>query len=234
MALAPHLAFNTRISHSREIVFAGDHVRLAGQTDYPDLRTPPNGFPLLFLLPHTGGNTRESAAEFAEIGVRAGYAIFRWDRRGTGRSGASGSGSATRDAVEAYATALEQPQINRRDVIIIAHGAGTGLLGSTYATFARVQPPRAALLIASLLDPQAIQSLDTRIHIIQGENDWNSWQVYSQAACRAHREVYGHGATYTMLPGLDHDLMSHDPGCPGLHPLTRSAVADWLRMAALR
>jgi alpha-beta hydrolase superfamily lysophospholipase len=234
MALAPYLAFSTRISHSREVIFAGDGVRLAGQTDYPELRTPAGGFPLLFLLLHTGCNTREHAAELAEIGVSAGFAVFRWDRRGTGRSGASGAGSATQDAVEAYATALGQPQINRREVIIVGQGAGSGLLGSAYGLFARVQPPRAALLLGSLLDPQAVQSLDTRVHIIQGEHDWNAWQTYSQAAARAHRAVYPHGATYTMLPGLDHDLISHDPLLPGFHPLLRGAVADWLRIVAQR
>lgn len=226
MALAPYLTFTTRISHSREVIFAGDGVRLAGQTDYPELRTPSTGFPLLFLLLHTGCNSREHASDLAEIGVSAGFAVFRWDRRGTGRSGASGAGSATQDAVEAYATALNQPQINRRDVIIVAQGAGSGLLGSAYALFARVQPPRAALLIGNLLD--------TRIHIIQGEHDWNAWQTYSQAATRAHRDIYPHGATYTMLPGLDHDLMSHDPLLPGFHPLLRGAVADWLRIVAQR
>jgi hypothetical protein len=37
-----------------------------------------------------------------------------------------------------------------------------------------------------------------------------------------------------MLPGLDHDLMSHDPLLPGFHPLMRGAVADWLRIVARR
>ncbi len=234
MALAPHFLFDTRIGHSREVIFAGDGVRLAGQTDYPEQRTPPSGFPLLFLLLNTGCNTRDDAAELAEVGVSEGFAVFRWDRRGTGRSGASGAGSATQDAVAAYETALRQPQINRREVIIVAQGSGSGLFGSAYALFARVQPPRAALLLGSLLDPQAIQSLDTRVHIIQGEHDWNPWMVYSQAACRAHRQLYPHGATYTMLPGLDHDMMSHDPLLPGFHPLMRGAVADWLRLAAAR
>lgn len=234
MSIAYHSAYATRIGHSREVIFAGDNVRLAGQTDYPEMRTPAGGFPLLFLLPNTHCNTRDDVEPLAEVGVDAGFAVFRWDRRGTGRSGAGGAGSTTQDAVEAYETALHQPQINRRQVIIVAQGAGTGLLGSAYGLFARVQPPHAALLISSLLDPTAIQALDTRIHIIQGENDWNPWQTYSQAACRAHRAIYPHGATYTMLPGLDHDLMSQDPLLPGLHPLTRSAIGDWLRMAAPR
>lgn len=230
MTMTPSLARMLRISHNREVTFAGDHVLLAGQMDYPDLSTPPGGFPLLYLLTDTLCNTRDECDTLVEIGALAGYAVFRWDRRGTGRSGASGRGSATQDAVEAYETALHQPQINRRSVIIVAMGAGSGLLGSAYGLFARVQPPKAVLLAANLLDAQAIQALDTRIHIVQGENDWNPWQVYAQQVCRAHRHLYPHGATYTLLPGVAHDLMSQDPLLPGLHPMARSAIADWLAL----
>src|SRR5215212_8223910 len=97
-----------------EVIFAGDEVRLAGQIDYPDTPRPQDGYPLLFVLHHACCTSREDYSEYAEIALANGYAVFRWDKRGTGRSGDSGRGSTTQDAVNAYDIALTQPDINRK------------------------------------------------------------------------------------------------------------------------
>jgi len=102
------------IGHTIELTFAGDNVRLAGQLDYPDRPKPEQGYPLLFVLHHAGCNARADYGHYARMGLMKGYAVFRWDKRGMGRSGASGRGSTTQDAVNAYEIALSQPGINRR------------------------------------------------------------------------------------------------------------------------
>ncbi len=217
------------VSTPTELVFAGDEVRLAGQIDYPDSPRPASGYPLLFVLHHACCNTREDYADYAQTALAAGYAVFRWDKRGTGHSGASGRGSTTQDSVNAYEIALAQPDINRRQVVILALGAGSGLLGSAFGLFARIQHPFAALLVANLLDPDAILALDTRVKIIMSAQDWNAPQVYGEQAAAAHQAAYRHGASYDLIDSEDRLLIDSDAaGKTALNDSARKGISAWL------
>ena len=213
------------LSTSTEIVFAGDEVRLAGQIDYPTRHRPENGFPLLFVLHHACCNTREDYRDYAQVALANGYAVFRWDKRGTGRSGASGRGSTTQDAANAYEIAVAQPEINHNRVVILAVGAGTALLGSSFGLFARTQHPYAVLLVANMLDPQEILALDTRIKILLSPEDWNTPEIYGEAACDAHKQAYRHGASFTLTDGGDRLLVDAEGN---LYPDARKVIGDWL------
>ena len=215
-------------THTHELVFAGDHVRLAGQIDYPTTPPPQGGYPLLFVLHHAGYDSREWYWPYAQIGLESGYAVFRWDKRGTGRSGGSGRGSTTQDAVNAYEIALEQERINHHRAVILAQGSGTALLGSSYGLFARVQKPYGVLLISNMLNVDSILAVDTRIQIVMGNLDWNPWQQYARAACAAHKLAYKHGADYYVVPGADRSII-HKNGHHYSLPLEAEAVIrNWL------
>jgi hypothetical protein len=224
MTMTLNLAVVTPLTE--ELVFAGDEVRLAGQTDYPSLPRKSSKFPLLFILHHACGSTRDDYADYAAIGLESGYAVFRWDKRGTGRSGGGGRGSTTQDAVNAYEIALEQPNVDRKRAVILALGAGTGLLGSSYGLFARVEPPYGALLVANMLNENDILALNTRLHIVAGQEDWNSPDVYAVAAAEAHSSAYRYGASAYIAPRADRMLLTHDEV---LHNGARKAMRDWLK-----
>ena len=212
-----------------EIVFAGDEVRLAGQIDYPSTPRPADGYPLLFVLHHACCNARDDYRDYAQLALANGYAVFRWDKRGTGRSGASGRGSTTQDAVNAYEIALSQPGINHKRAVILAVGAGTGLLGSSFGLFARVQHPYAVLLVANALDENEILALDTRVHIMMSTRDWNSADVYGEAAAKAHRKAYRHGATYYVSDNSDRLLMNADAyGRTVMEANAQKVIGNWL------
>lgn len=212
-----------------EIVFAGDEVRLAGQIDYPDTPRPQDGYPLLFVLHHACCISREDYREYAEIALANGYAVFRWDKRGTGRSGDSGRGSTTQDAVNAYDIAVTLPNVNHKRVTILAVGAGSALLGSSFGLFARIQHPHAVLLIANQLDPEEILALDARIKILMSPEDWNAPEVYGAAAADAHLKAYRHGASYYLADAGDRHLLLTDSfGKTHLHPGARKVIGDWL------
>ncbi|MAS37118.1 MAG: hypothetical protein CL610_24170 [Anaerolineaceae bacterium] len=208
-----------------ELVFAGDHVQLSGQVDYPSSPVPVDGFPLIFILHHAGCNNRDWYWPFASLGLQSGYAVFRWDKRGTGRSGAGGRGSASQDAVNAYEVALEQSHINRRKVIILAQDAGTGLLGDSYGLFARIQKPQAVILASNMLDKEAILAIESQVCVLMSETDWNPWKQYAKAACESHSRNYAHGAQYYVIPGnVDRKLIENNT----LPPTARSVLVDWL------
>ena len=211
---------------SQELIFAGDEVRLAGQVDYPAVPRSSTRFPLLFILHHACGSTRDDYADYAGIGLNSGYAVFRWDKRGTGRSGGGGRGSTTQDAVNAYEIALEQPHIDRKRAVILALGAGTGLLGSSFGLFARVEHPYAVLLVANMLDEKEILALDARLHIIAGQDDWNSPELYAEAPAAAHDRAYRYGASCYVAPHASRMLLTDDDN---LHDGARKAMRSWLK-----
>ncbi|MEZ4668356.1 MAG: hypothetical protein R3E39_10615 [Anaerolineae bacterium] len=216
-----------KVARTEELVFAGDGVRLAGQIDYPLVSSRQTTFPLLFILHNASCNDRDGYRHFADAGLDAGYAVFRWDKRGTGRSGAGGRGSTTQDAVNAYEIALEQPGIDRKHVIILAQGAGTGLLATSFGLFARVQHPYGVVLARNMLDERDVLAIDSRLLVLMGQNDWNPWQQYGKAVCEVHNKMYRHGAQYYVAPYADAMLI--DPRTEKFHYGTNNTLQDWLR-----
>lgn len=214
---------------SREVVFAGDNVRLAGQIDYPATPMPLNGYPLVVILPHAGGNTRADFAHYASIVKEAGYAVFRWDKRGTGRSGGGAKGTILNDALNAYATALKQPFINTSRAVILAQNDATLMLSENFEKFAATSQPMGTLLVGSLLDAQAILAIQTRVQVIIGANDWISWQAYGKNACDAHNQVYPYGARFCVAHHADRLLI--DTRQPGkrVHIGAKHIIKDWLQ-----
>ena len=211
-----------------EVVFAGDSVRLAGQIDYPHAPCPSDGYPLLFIIHHAGGNTRDIYAHYTRAALDVGYAVFRWDKRGTGRSGASARGSVTQDAVNAYEIALEQPNINRHQAVILAQCSGTVLFGSSYGLFARVEKPVGTLLIGNKLDEEAILAIDTRVQIVMGSNDWVPANQFAKAAAQAHNAAYKHGAYYYIASHADRLLMDTHQDPPTFHREAKESIQNWL------
>jgi hypothetical protein len=204
-------------------------VRLAGQLDIPTTPRPENGYPLVFILHHACCNAREDYDDYVDIALANGYAVFRWDKRGTGRSGDSGRGSTTQDAVNAYDIAVTQEGVNRKRVVILAAGAGSALLGSSFGLFARIQHPYAVLLVANMLDEQEILALDTRIKIVMSPEDWNPPARFGEAASAAHKQAYRHGASFSLIDSSDRLLMETDSyGKASLHPGARKVISDWI------
>lgn len=216
-----------QIGHTEELVFAGDNVRLSGQIDYPTPLTYQHTFPLVFVLHHAGCDDRSGYRHFTDAGLAAGFAVFRWDKRGTGRSGAGGRGSTTQDAVNAYEIALEQPQVDRKRVVILAQDAGTGLLGSSFGLFARIQHPNGVILATNRLDEQAVTAIDSRILILVGQQDWNPWQKFGKLVSDAHNAVSKHGASYYVAPHADRMLIDSRNG--RFHYGADSVLQDWLK-----
>lgn len=221
-----------QVGHTQQVMFAGDDVLLAGQIDYPASPPPIQGYPLIVTLHHAGCNTREDYGHYAEMGLRTGYAVFRWDKRGTGRSGSGGRGSIVQDAVNAYKTALTQPSINQQQVVILAQAEGTVLLGEGFALFSKVQQPAGAVLVSNMLDENAILSVQTRVKIIATNKDWHPWQRYAKAACDAHNSAFHYGASFYVALDADRNLMNNRTGGWIFNGIARDELTDWLKSLA--
>jgi len=216
-------------AHMEEVRFAGDGVALAGQLDFPNTRPPAQGYPLVFVLHHAGYNTREAYAHYSEVGRACGYAVFTWDKRGTGRSGASGKGSTTRDTLHAYHAAVSHESINPERVVIVAVGAGTTMLGAAFDDFAQIQPPAGVVLAGNMLDPQAILAINAPVQIVVGESDWIPWQLFGKAAAKAHNAHYTHGATFYLAENTDRTMMDVRAHTPRFSEMVGHTIGEWLK-----
>jgi len=119
--------------------------------------------------------------------------------------------------------------VNRRQAIIVAQCAGTGLLGDAYGLFARVQRPYGVALVSNMLDDKAILAIEAPVCIVMAEHDWNPWERFGRAACEAHRQAYRHGAQFHVVPGVDRRLMLGKGDLQTFHPLAERALQNWLR-----
>lgn len=224
-----HGATTSTIPPTLDVVFAGDGVQLSAQIDYPQSAPPASGYPLLFMLHHAGCENRTGYLHYSKIGLAAGFAVFRWDKRGTGRSGSTGGGDTTADAVSAYRTALDLPSVDPSRVVIIAQGAGSGMLGSAYERFAQHQKPFGVVLLSNFLDENAIQVINAPIQIIMGEHDWNPHAQFAKAAAEAHEAKYQLGTRYFIAPDVDRTLMIPiDETQKQFHPQAAATLQNWL------
>lgn len=206
--------------------FAGDNVYLAGQINYPSTPMPPMGYPLVFILPHAGCTGMAGYEEHARYFLAVGWAVFRWDKRGTGRSGSGGIGSALGDVLAAYRTALNQPHICAARVVIFAQSEGTALLGEQYAQFAEIQRPIGVILAGNMLDETAITRIDAPIHFVTGDGDWNYAAKYATAACQRHNAHYGYGSSVYIAKHATRRLL--DARNNTLHVGAFVSIQNWL------
>jgi len=216
-------------NQARDVPFAGDTVFLAGQIDYPYTPAPLEGYPLLVILHHAGGRIREDYTPYADTALEMGYAVFRWDKRGYGRSGSGGRGTTRQDTLNAYKVALSQPAVNRARVIVLALADGTLMLRDVFEALAQVQQPHAALLLGSLLDHEQILAIKTRVYILMGDNDWISWDTYGREASHAHAAAYPYGAQFNVVHFADRLLLDTRTRARALHLSAKQLIKDWLR-----
>lgn len=208
------------------IVFSGDHVKLAGQIDYPD--TPPlaTGYPLIFVLQHACCTGLQGHEHYAQLGNLCGYAVFRWDKRGTGSSGSGGMGSPIQDALDAYHNAITQPLVDPNRVFILAQNEGTLLLGEQYDAFQKINPIAGAILAGNMLDENQIVGLDMPLHIVHGENDWFSAGRYAQRVSQAHENAHGYGTDYYIAANASRRLK--DVHTQQYHKGAWESIKGWL------
>jgi len=212
---------------SYPISFAGDHVRLAGQIDYPAQPAPVSGYPLIFVIQHATSTSRDSYQYVVRIGAESNMAVFRWDKRGTGKSASGGNGSVMVDAIHAYQTALSQADIDRNQIIILAQLEGTLLLNEAFDDFRAIQAPRGVILTGNMLDEKAILTLDVPVHILLSKNDWNDWHIYAESAAKSHATHYGISPSYYVAPNTDRKLKYTNTST--FHRGAEDSIKDWLK-----
>jgi len=203
----------------QEIFFSSqDGTLLAGQFDWPLNRPLP---PLVFIIHHSGPVDRDSYQYLAARLVPAGYAVLRFDKRGTGKSAGAFGCCEAMDALAAYLAAVSQGGFDEQRVFIVAQSVGTEILADHFVEFSRVHPPAGVVLLSSLLTPANIRSIKAPLHIIISDSEPNLAEIGPQAV-EAFRKGYDYDASYYITPHTEHTLFDvstgpidwSDPGWP--------------------
>jgi pimeloyl-ACP methyl ester carboxylesterase len=186
----------------RQIRFVSQGVRLAGELDLPLGDAPA---PLAFVIHHSGPVDRDSYGYLAELLVQEGYAVFRFDKRGTGASGGEYGCCESLDALAAYRAVVPEDGIDRCNVFIVAQSIGTRHLVERFEGYARAQPPRGVVLLSSLLDAHDIQAIRAPVHIVISDSEPRVEQL-GRLAVEAHQDKYPFGASYYVAEQTEHTL----------------------------
>jgi alpha/beta superfamily hydrolase len=205
--LGPKLiAFDSRV---QEVVFTSTGgAQLAGQIDWPLNVAEP---PLVVIIHHAGREPRDSYQHYAAKLVPAGYAVFRFDKRGAGKSGGEYGCCEADDALAAYAAAAAQPGYDPARVFIIAQSLGTRILAERFTEFERAHPITGVLLLSSLLAGEAVLSVRAPVHIIVADSEPNV-RAITEDAVRAHTAAYSFGASYHIADKAEHTLYDISAG----------------------
>jgi hypothetical protein len=168
----------------REAWFGPAH-KLSGQLDRPVRSfTARDPYPLVILIPPGGGIDRDGSSNnlsafedvylpLVQAVVDQGWAIFRYDRSGSGNSEESDRPNHL-DALDAVRVALEQPFVDPSRVVIIAQGGGTGMLHNQYAAFEELvgfRNLRGVVLLSSMTGGHIAGKMAGDLLIVMGSND---------------------------------------------------------------
>ncbi len=186
----------------REVRFSSDDTVLAGELDLPPGAGP---HPLVFIIHHSGPASRDSYGYLAEILLRAGYAVFRFDKRGTGASGGVYGCCESDDALAAYRAAVAQPDIDRCRVFIVAQSIGTHHLASRFGEYAQVQAPRGVALLSSLLRADDIVRIEAPIIVIVADSEPDLNAIGAEAVA-AYNARFSPPAALYIAQGAEHTL----------------------------
>jgi hypothetical protein len=202
----PQLEGITR--EQRQVRFVSQGVTLAGELDLPLGDAPA---PLVFVIHHSGPVTRDSYGYLAELLVKGGYAIFRFDKRGTGMSGSEYGCCESEDALAAYRAASTQEDIDLCNVFIVAQSIGTTYLADRFQDYAQIHPPDGVVLLSNMLDADSIGAIAAPVHIIVSDSE-PELEAIGREAAEAHQRKYSFGASYYVAENTEHNLFDTSSG----------------------
>ncbi len=222
----------------REVRFAAkDGVILAGELTLPRNQEQPA---LVVIIHHSGPVDRDAYGYLAELLVGRGYAVFRFDKRGTGASAGRYGCCEAEDALAAYRAAVAQEGIDRQRVFIVAQSIGTRYVARLFADYVAITPPKGVALLSNVLGPEEIIAIATPIHVIVADSEPDLQRI-GPAAVAAHNARWSQQASLYIAEGAEHTLFDirdgpidwSDPGwVQRYHRGAMASLLDWLETHA--
>jgi pimeloyl-ACP methyl ester carboxylesterase len=226
-----------------ETTFESVDATIAGQWDFP-ARTPA---PLVLLIPSQGRLDREGRppglgeepghgmyGELTDALVKAGFAVFRFDKPGVGRSAPGRYATERSNAIEAYGRAIDHARVDRDHVFLLGHSLGSDTIAGIYSRYEAVTPPRGVIFFDSTVGERMSVDVKAPLLIVNPNKDPDDRYTFGEFVVEA-RSVAPGGKLETSLvliddaePGLLAPTVQGEEKLE-LHPRAIAATVEWLR-----
>jgi len=228
-----------------ETTFESVDATVSAQWEFP-ARTPA---PLVVLLPASEAVDRDGLppgygedpatgiyAQLARKLLDAGFAVFRYDSPGTGRSSAGQYSTVRSTSLEGYTRAVDHPKVDGSHVFLLGHSASTDSVVGIYSRYAAVKPPAGVILLANIVGETDIVNVDAPTLIVVSDKTPDDIYQHGQFPMDA-RSRYTQKKLETSLvslPGAEATLLSPiDKNGGGklysIDPRAVDATLEWLR-----
>ncbi len=187
---------------------AADGVRLAGELATPSGAPP---YPLVVIIHHAGPVARDAYAYMAPLLLARGYAVFRFDKRGTGASAGAYGCCEGDDALAAYSAVVREPKLDLANVFIVAQSVGTEELAERFPAFVAAQPPRAVALLSNRLKAAQIRAIAAPALIVVADSEPELAAIGPEAA-KAHAAALAGSTELYIAEGAEHSLFDISAG----------------------
>ena len=226
-----------------ETTFKSVDATIAAQWDFPE-RSPA---PLVVLIPAGGRIDRngwnpgigESSDQgmYAQITrdlVRAGFAVFRYDKPGAGKSGRGRYATERSNALEAYTRAVDHARIDPDSVFLVGHAGGTDTIAGIYGRYETILPPAAVVFLNNAVGESESLAVTAPLLIVNAGKNPDDKLQYGRFIVEA-REKHTESKLETELillekaePGLLAAIEKGDDTIYTIDPAAVRATISWL------
>ncbi len=239
------------VTEKRDVVqttFKSVDATVAGEWDFP-VNTPA---PLAVLIPTAGRLDRDGWApgmgdvdhagiyeDLAAKLVAAGFAVFRYDKPGAGRSTPARFATERSNALEAYTHAVQHLRVDPDKVFLLGHGLGTDTIAAIYPRFESVLPPAGVVLFDSRVGETDATRITAPLLVVNPGKDPDDRYQYGEFVVEAREKHDPPLPTeLVLLPDAERGLVTprtvRGRTTYTLDPRAVDAALKWLRRRLLR
>ncbi|MFN2424920.1 MAG: alpha/beta hydrolase [Candidatus Binatia bacterium] len=202
-----------------ETTFGSVDATVSAQWEFP-AKTPA---PLVVLLPASEAVDRDGLppgygedpatgiyAQFARKLLDAGFAVFRYDSPGTGRSSAGQFSTVRSTSLEAYTRAVDHPKVDRQHVFLLGHSASTDSAVGIYSRYAAACPVAGVILLANIVGETDLVQVDAPTLIVVSDKTPDDIYQHGQFPTDARSRHTGKKLETKLvtLPGAEATLLT--------------------------
>lgn len=226
-----------------ETTFKSVDSVVAAQWDFPGT----SNAPLIVFIPPTGKMDRNGShpdlgseprdgiyAQLADLMVSNGFAVFRYDAPGAGRSSPGRYTTERSTALEAYRRAVDHARIDPSRVFLIGHSSGTETIAGIYPRYEEINPVAGVVLLSNQVGERASTRISAPTLVIVGGKDPEDHFQFGEFVAESRKNEPGRKleTKLVVVKDAEHALLSKSNKKAGaaysIDPRATKAMLRWL------